>query len=220
MRVVDVTPGTREVLPPVCRACSWWQAPAARRGAGALGQQRRAQHASTGSTAPGDGARRTDWEQRVTDAAGAFGKALVDDDAVLGWMQAAPAPLVPHAEGLPAGPPSADAWLVTCAYLYDEEYLQGFQRLLNELQADLKRRQVEALEAFALCATLPADRFRGYLREINLFNHETLEGGGFRPVRLVGDVVLYRLELASLIAEPRLARVKERLENLTAAQPV
>jgi hypothetical protein len=105
-------------------------------------------------------------------------------------------------------------------YLYDEEYLQGFQRLLNELQADLKRREIVALEAFALCATLPADRFRGYLREVNLFNHETLEGSGFRPVRLVGDVVRYRLELAGLVAEPRLSRLRESLESLTAAQPV
>jgi hypothetical protein len=219
MRVVDVTPGAHGVLPPVCRACAWWQAPAARHGRGAIGHRHAGQQTSGGG-ASDDVARRAEWEQEVTDAAGAFGKALVDDEAVLGWMQAAPAPLVPRAACLPAGPPSADAWLVTCAYLYDEEYLQGFQHLLNELQADLKRREVEALEAFALCATLPGDRFRGYLREINLFNHETLEGGGFRPVRLVGDVVLYRLELAGLVAEPRLARVKERLENLTAAQPV
>jgi hypothetical protein len=218
MRVVDVSPGGRDVLPPVCRACSWWQA--ARRGAGDGSDLHARRQTSAGGAAADDDAVRADWERRVTDVAGAFGKALVDDDAVLGWMQAAPAPLVPRAKSLPAGPPSADAWLVTCAYLYDEEYLQGFQRLLNDLQADLKRREVEALEAFALCATLPADRFRGYLREVNLFNHETLEGGGFRPVRLAGDVVLYRLELAGLVAEPRLARVKERLESLTAAQPI
>jgi len=220
MRVVDVTPATREVLPPVCRTCFWWQSPASRRVAGAMGRRRAAPQSPASGLSPEIASLRADWEQRVTDAADDFGKALVDDDAVLGWMQAAPAPLVPRAEGLPAGPPSADAWLVTCTYLYDEEYLQGFQRLLNELQADLKRREVVALEAFALCATLPVDRFRGYLREVNLFNHETLEGGGFRPVRLVGDVVLYRLELAGLVAEPRLARAKERLENLTAAQPI
>ena len=217
MRVVDVTPASREVLPPVCRSCAWWQTPVTRRAAGAAG--RRTGQVGDGP-APDPASVRAEWEGRVTDAADTFGKALVDDEAVLGWMQAAPAPLVPRAKGLPAGPPSADAWLITCVYLYDEEYLQGFQRLLNELQADLKRREVVALEAFALCATLPEDRFRGYVREVNLFNHETLEGSGFRPVRLVGDVVRYRLELARLIAEPRLARVKESLEGLTAVQPV
>jgi hypothetical protein len=220
MRVVDVTSAAREVLPPVCRTCAWWQTPAARRSAG-LAARRAAESSPENIPSVDDPAPlRTDWERRVTEGADAFGKALVDDEAVLGWMQAAPAPLVPRAKSLPAGPPSDDAWLITCVYLYDEEYLQGFQRLLNELQADLKQREVVALEAFALCATLPADRFRGYLREINLFNHETLEGSGFRPVRLVGDVVRYRLELAGLVAEPRRARVKESLESLTAAQPV
>ena len=216
MRVVDVTPAAREVLPPVCRACAWWQTAAARRPA-ATGGRRAAGH-TTGDALPANdpASVRAAWERQV----GTFGKALVDHEAVLGWMQAAPAPLVPRTRSLPAGPASADAWLITCMYLYDEEYLQGFQRLLNELQADLKRREAVALEAFALCATLPADRFRGYLREANLFNHETLEGSGFRPVRLVGDVVRYRLELAGLVAEPRLARVRERLENLAAAQPV
>jgi hypothetical protein len=220
MRVVDVTLAAREVLPPVCRTCAWWQTGAARRAAAAVGRRAAGQGPGDVPSPDDPASLRADWERRVTDAAGTFGKALVDDEAVLGWMQAAPAPLVPRAKSLPAGPPSADAWLITCVYLYDEEYLQGFQRLINELQADLKRREVAALEAFALCATLPADRFRGYLREINLFNHETLEGSGFRPVRLVGDVVRYRLELAGLVAEPRLARVKESLESLTAAQPV
>lgn len=220
MRVVDVTAAAREVLPPACRTCAWWQTPAARRPAGVVGRHAAGQGSGDALSASDPAAVRATWERQITDAADTFGKALVDDEAVLGWMQAAPAALVPRTRGLPAGPASADAWLITCMYLYDEEYLQGFQRLLNELQADLKRREVVALEAFALCATLPADRFRAYLREVNLFNHETLEGSGFRPVRLVGDVVRYRLELAGLVAEPRLARVKESLESLTAAQPV
>jgi len=220
MRVVDVTPAAREVLPPACRTCAWWQTPGTRRPARAVAPHTAEQYADD-ALSPNDPATvRTAWERQVTDAADTFGKALVDDEAVLGWMQAAPAPLVPRTRSLPAGPASADAWLITCMYLYDEEYLQGFQRLLNELQADLKRREIVALEAFALCATLPADRFRGYLREVNLFNHETLEGSGFRPVRLVGDVVRYRLELAGLVAEPRLSRLRESLESLTAAQPV
>ena len=215
MRVVDVTPGNRDLLPPVCRGCLWWQT-APDRG-GALRKRRAAVPADAAADASG---LRAAWEQQVSDAAGCFGKALVDGDSVLGWLQAAPAPLVAQAQHLPAGPPSPDSWLITCVYLYDEQYLQGFQRLLNDLQADLKRRDVVAIEAFALCATIFADRFRAYVRELNLFNHETLEGEGFRPVRLVGDVARCRLELASLVAEPRLARAHERLEDLAAAQPV
>jgi hypothetical protein len=217
MNVVDVTAGAVDLLPPVCRECSWWQSDRPSRRtpgwrvaaptAGALAPQR-------------DAALRATWEQRVTREARLFGKALVDQMAVVGWLQAAPARFVPRASGLPAGPPSTDAWLITCAYFYDQEYLHGFQRLLNELQADLKQREVVAVEAFAVCGTALVDRFRGYLRELNLFNYETLEGSGFRPVRLAGEVALYRLELAGLVAEPRLARVAAHAETFTAAQPV
>ena len=84
---------------------------------------------------------------------------------------------------------------------------------------DLKARDVDALEAFALSPTRLEDRFRGYLRERNLFNHETLEGAGFRPVKLAGDVVRYRLDLAALVAVPRHARLLEAWDTI-AAQPI
>jgi hypothetical protein len=214
VKVVDVTPSSRELIAPACRACAWWQHTpgSARRDRGEDAQDVRALEA--------DRRVRADWERRVDRAVGLFGKALVDEDAVLGWMQAAPSPLVPRARSLPAGPPSPDAWLIMCTYFYDEEYLGGFQRLLHELLADLKRREATALEAFALCETSLDDRFRSYLRESNLFNHEMLEGSGFRPVRLFGEVGRYRLDLATLIAEPRRVRVLERIEHYTAAQPV
>lgn len=212
IKVLNVNPSTRDLRAPVCRTCAWWQhTPAS------------ARH-SNRERSPGDmeadRKRREDWEWRLDRRVGMFGKALVDEEAVLGWMQAAPGPFVPRAGGLPAGPPSADAWLITCTYFYDEEYLGGFQRLLYELLADLKRREVPALEAFALCQTSLDDRFRGYLRECNLFNHEMLEGSGFRVLRRSGEVGLYRLELATLIAEPRRVRLLESLESYTAAQPV
>jgi hypothetical protein len=214
MKVVDVTPSSRELMAPVCRDCAWWQHTA--------GSARRNRRPSAGGGAELEADRRlrADWERRADRAVGLIGKALVDEDAVLGWMQTAPASLVPRTRGLPAGPPSADAWLITCTYFYDEEYLGGFQRLLHELLADLKHREVAALEAFALCETSLNDRFRSYLRECNLFNHEMLEGSGFRPVRLFGEVGRYRLDLDTLIAEPRRVRLVERIEHYTAAQPV
>jgi len=151
---------------------------------------------------------------------GAFGKALLDEEAVLGWIQSAPSNLVPYAWRLPAGPPSTDAWVMTCAFMYDDEFLRGFLVLLQELQASLKQRRVTALEAFALRTTGETDRFRGYLRERNLFNHDVLEGSGFRSVRRAGDVHLYRLDLATLVAVPRWAKLGEQLEKYTAAQPI
>jgi hypothetical protein len=197
MRSVALTSASRHLMAPVCRSCTWWQRP----------------HGRCDVDRPA-------WERAVELETGMFGKVLLEDEAVLGWMQAAPASLMPYAWNVPAGPPSIDAWLMTCAFFYDDEFLRGFLWLLQDLHAALKERRVCAVEAFALRPTAGEDRYRGYLRGCNLFNHEVLEGSGFRSVRRVGDVRLYRLDLATLIAEPRWAKLSERLEKYTAAQPV
>lgn len=216
MRVIDLTPATRGLLTPACAHCVWWQTadpPAART------PRHRGSARASDPPLPSPLEIKQEWERVVSLRGGLFGKALTEDESVLGWVHAAPAQLLARAHTLPAGPPTADAWLLTCAYLYDEEYLGGFQRLLVELMGDLKARNVDALEAFALCPTRLEDRFRGYLRERNLFNHETLEGAGFRPVKLAGDVVRYRLDLAALVAVPRHARLLEAWDTI-AAQPI
>jgi hypothetical protein len=199
VRALDLNAGSRELLAPVCRDCTWWQEDVA---------------------APAGEDLRLTWERAVEAEAGLFGRALLDGDAVIGWIQAAPAALVPRARRLPAGPPSGDAWLLTCAYFYDEEYVGGFQQLLLEIEASLKHRRVSALEAFALRRTRPGDRFCGYLRALNLFHPEVLEGGGFRPVRASGDVARYRLDLETVVAAPRYSRARESVEPGTAAQAV
>ena len=197
MRAIDVTTAVRDVLPPVCAGCTWWQ-PA---------------HGS-------DRSGRVAWERTVEMEAGMFGKAALDGDDVLGWLQAAPAGRVPRAWLLPGGPPGLDAWLITCAYFYDDEFLRGFQWLLQDLEAALKLREVAAVEAFALLHPGDDDRFRGYLRPCNLFHAGVLEGAGFRMVRRCGEVGLYRLDLATLIAAPRWSRARERLEKGAVAQPI
>jgi len=202
VRAIDLNGATRDVLAPVCGTCAWWQ-----RGRPAEDQ-------------PAAASPRLAWEYAVEAEAGFFGRALLDGDNVLGWMHTAPAHLVSSSQGLPAGPPSADAYLLMCSYFYDEQYLAGFQRLLQEIQAALKHRRVAALEAFAATRSPVEERFRGYLREANLFNPEVLEGNGFRPVRRVGDVSRYRLELATLVATSRRSRAWEELEPGTAAQPI
>jgi hypothetical protein len=199
VRAIDLNSSSRDLLAPVCRACAWWQADR--------------------PCPPGDDPRRN-WEGAVEAEAGLFGRALMDGEAVIGWIQTAPAALVPRARRLPAGPPSADAWLLTCAYFYDEEFVGGFQQLLLEIEAALKHRRVSALEAFALRRTRPGDRFSGYLRRLNLFHPEVLEGGGFRVVGTCGEVARYRLDLATVIAAPRHSRLRESVEPGAAAQPV
>jgi hypothetical protein len=200
MRAIDLTFASRDLMAPLCRECTWWQTARA-----------------------ADAAVRLHWEREVEAEGGFFGRALLDpDDArgdrVIGWCQVAPAHLVPRARTLPAGPPSPDSWLLLCAYFYDEEYLGGFQRLLLEIEAALKHRCVPALEAFALRHAPPDDRFHGYLRAHNLFQPDVLEGGGFRMAACRGDVARYRLELATLVASPRLSRAWERVKA-PAAQP-
>ena len=54
------------------------------------------------------------------------GRVYYDDDGrLLGSMQYGPAALFPRAAELPAGPPSRDAVLVTCAYLVDAATRRG-----------------------------------------------------------------------------------------------
>jgi hypothetical protein len=199
LRAVDVHVAGRETLAPVCRDCVWWQTARGRRSGADL---------------------RRVWEQRVEDEAGFFARALLDGDDVIGWMHVAPALLVPRALHLPAGPPSNDAYLLTCAYFYDEEFLIGFQHLLQEIEYALKVRDVPALEAFAVHAAHPDERFRGYLRECNLFNPQVLEGNGFRRVRAGRGVDRFRLDLGTLISVPRARRAREAVQPAPATQPV
>jgi len=196
LNCVDLNAATRDLLPPDCVACTWWQQKA------------------TG--APG-AASRPAWEASVEAEAGMFGRALLDGGNVLGWMQAAPAALVRR--GLPTGPPSPDSYLLACAFFYDEQFLPGFQMLLQDVIAALKLRHVVALEAYALRDPSPDDRFTGYLRELNLFNAHVLEGSGFARLRTAGHVARYRLELETLIAAPRRSRAAEQTQGSPATIP-
>lgn len=199
MRAIDLTTASRDLLAPCCAGCTWWLA---RPGA---------------SLSP---TLRWEWEREAEGEAGFFGKALVDGDAVIGWMHAASLRLTPRARSLPAGPPLNDSYVLTCAYFYDEEFLHGFRFLLQELEAALKHRRVRALEAFGLRHSGDGDAFRGYLRELNLFNPDVLEGGGFRRVQEKGEVARFRLDLSALIEAPRRSVAWEHVEAPAGAQPV
>ena len=193
MNCVDLNAATYDLLPPECALCSWWQ-PAGAQGAAGTG--------------------RSDWEAAIEAEAGMFGRALLDGVDVLGWMQVVPAALV--RPRLPAGPPSPDSYLLACAFFYDEQFLSGFQFLLQDVVAAVKLRRIAALEAYALRHPSPDVRFVGYLRELNLFNAQVLEGNGFTRVRAAGRVGRYRLELETLVAVPRRARAVEQ----TSPEPI
>ena len=198
MRAIDLTGATRDLLAPCCRDCVWWQ--------------------TLPGAAPSAGLREA-WEREAEAEAGFFGRALLEDGAVIGWMHAAAPRLLPRTRCLPAGPPSPDAYVLTCSYLYDEEYLRGFQFLLQEIEASLKLRRLKALEAFGLDRARPDDPFRGYLRELNLFHPDVLEGSGFRRIQVKGDVARFRLDLASIVEAPRHSVAWEQIEAPAGAQP-
>lgn len=199
MRAIDLTAASRDLLAPTCAGCTWWL------------------------TRPGVSAGpglRHEWEREAEAEAGFFGRALVHGDSVIGWMHVAPLRLLPRARYLPAGPPSPDAYLLTCAHFYDEDFLHGFRLLLQEIEAALKHRKVPALEAFALRRARSGDAFRGYLRELNLFNPDVLEGGGFKRVQEKGEVARFRLDLAALVEAPRLSVIWDRVTAPAGTQPV
>jgi len=198
VRAIDLNAASRDLLAPCCATCSWWLVrPGVPAGPGL----------------------RAEWEREAEGEAGFFGRALLDGDAVIGWMHVAASRLVPRSRCLPSGPPSADAYVLTCAYFYDEEYLHGFRHLLQEVEAALKHRRVAALEAFGLRHSREDHAFRGYLSDLNLFNPDVLEGGGFRRVQEKGEVARFRLDLAALVEAPRRSMAWDRLEAPAGTQP-
>ncbi len=160
------------------------------------------------------------WERAIEDDAGLFGLILLDGDAVIGYMHTAAPRFLPRVACLPAGPPSADAYVLMCAYFHDEEYLRGFQFLLQEVAAALKGQGVPALEVFARRHSPNTAPLCGYIRDVNLFQRDVLEGAGFRVVRVCGEIARLRLDLGTLVDAPRRsARWELRADGGMAAQP-
>jgi len=93
-RVAGLNGVTLQTAPQVCHGCVWWQ------------------------SRPGKPTDKRRWIEKAETEWGAWGTVYYDADGrLLGSMQYGPAELFPRAVDLPAGPPSSDAVLVTCAYL-------------------------------------------------------------------------------------------------------
>ena len=125
-RLAGLTGATLPQVAPVCHECVWWQSRT--------------------------GGRRVDkarWIEKAETEFGAWGTVYYDDDRrVLGSMQYGAARLFPLADDLPAGPPSDDAVLVTCAYLLDRSSPWVLQSLFLAAIADAKDKGAAALETF------------------------------------------------------------------------
>jgi hypothetical protein len=174
-RLAGLTGATLETTPSVCQSCIWWQS---------------------------RGNRETEkrkWIERAEEEWGAWGTVYRDDDGrVLGSMQYGPASLFPRAADLPAGPPSDDAILVTCAYLITDTQPWVEQSLFLAAIGEARDKGARALEAFAYRyreGTPAAERF---LVHRTVFPRDFLADFGFQTLRSSGRIELTRLELGGL----------------------
>ena len=199
-RLAGLTGATLEQIAGVCHECVWWQS----RTAG----------------------RRVDkgrWLEKAETEFGAWGTVYYDDDGrVLGSMQYGPVELFPRAAELPAGPPSNDAILVTCAYLIDRTSPWVLQSLFLAVIGEAKDKGAAALETFAYRYPEGESDYERFLVHRTVFPRDFLSDFGFRTVRLSGQVELVRLELGGLVPvlEGKRARVLRALREAFMPEPV
>jgi hypothetical protein len=185
-RVAGLTGATIVTAPRVCHDCVWWQS----RGRRTVDKRR--------------------WIEDAEGEWGAWGSLYYDDDGrVLGSMQYGPAELFPRATGLPAGPPSEDAVLVTCAYLVDPGSPWVMQSLFLAAIGDARDKSAKAVEAFAYRYPEGETNYERFLVHKTIFPRDFLSDFGFRTVRTAGRVELARLDLGGL--QPVLEGKREKV---------
>jgi hypothetical protein len=197
--VEGLTGATLEFAPSVCHGCTWWQ--------------------SRGTRTPD----KSRWIERAEDDWGAWGVLYRDDDGrTLGSMQYGPASLFPRAADLPAGPPSDDAILVTCAYLVERAAPWVEQSLFLAAIGEARDKGARALEAFAYRNPEGESAYERFLVHRTVFPRDFLGDFGFHTVRAQGNVELARLELGGLqpVFEGRRASVLRRVKEAFLPEPV
>jgi hypothetical protein len=198
-RVAGLTGATLVTAPSVCHDCVWWQA------------------------RPGRSADKQRWIERTEEAWGAWGTVYYDDDGrLLGSMQHGPAELFPRAVELPAGPPSQDAVLVTCAYLVDPSSPWVIQSLFLAAIGEARDKGARALETFAYRYPEGETNYERFHVHKTIFPRDFLSDLGFLTVRAQGRVELVRLELGGLqpVAEGTREKVLRVVKEAFAPAPV
>ena len=123
-------------------------------------------------------------------------------------MQYGPSGFFARASELPAGPPSEDAVLVTCAYLVDSSKPWVMQSLFLAAIGDAKDKGARALETFAYRYPEGESNYERFIVHKTIFPRDFLSDFGFLTVRTLGRVELVRLELGGLQAVEEGAREK------------
>jgi hypothetical protein len=197
--VDDLTGATIGAAPEPCRECMWWQTRPGR--------------------AEGDRAR---WIRAAEDEFGPWGKLYRDGGRVIGLIQYGPVAAFPRARDMPAGPPSRDAAIVTCAYLVEAGSPWALQSLFLAAIGECRDRGLAALETFADREAVTKGFPERFLRHRTIFPADFLGDLGFQPRRSAGRIELVRLDLRAIepVPEPEpgvLARVRARLAVVPAA---
>jgi len=119
-----------------CRSCLFWEREPVHRDRLGAGERAREKEA---------------WVSEVLREWGSCGRVATVDGSPVGFLVYAPAAFVPGAAAFPTAPVSADAVLLTTAWIHPQHVGGGLGRLLVQGMArDLVRREgVRAVEAFA-----------------------------------------------------------------------
>jgi hypothetical protein len=196
--VSGLTSGTIRSAPSVCRGCVWWQS----RGNRTASKER--------------------WMERAEEDWGEWGTIYLDEgDRVLGSLQYGPSDLFPRAVDLPAGPPSDDAVLITCAYLVGRGAGWVEKSLLLAAIGESRDRGAVAMEAFAYRYPEGESVEERFLVHRTVFPRDFLDEFGFATVRVQGRVELCRLELGGLapVEEGKRAKVLRVVQEAFSPAP-
>jgi hypothetical protein len=199
-QVAGLTGATLQKAPSVCHECVWWQ------------------------SRVGAEVEKDRWRERAESEWGAWGTLYIDGDGhLLGSMQYGPATLFPRAAELPAGPPSDDAVLVTCAYLADPSTPWVMQSLFLAAIGDARDRGAAALETFSYAHREGESMYERFLIHRTVFPRDFVADLGFRTLRSAGRVELVRLDFGGLqpvLAGSRASVLARLREVFAPAKPV
>jgi len=198
-RVAGLTGVTLQTVPQVCHGCVWWQ------------------------SRPGKPVDKSRWIEKAETEWGAWGTVYYDADGrLLGSMQYGPAELFPRAADLPAGPPSPDAVLVTCAYLVDLSSPWVMQSLFLSAIGDARDKGAKALETFSYRYAEQESPYERFQVHKTIFPADFLADFGFTPIRRSGRVELARLDFGGLqpVLEGKREKVLRVVKEAFAPAPV
>ena len=199
-RLQPLTRATVEQGPPPCVECTFWQTRRWR----ALGKPR--------------------WADGIEDDWGPWGTLYVgDDERLLGLIQYGPAEFFPRSVDLPAGPPTPNAILITCAYLTDPSTPWVMQSLFLSAIGEARDKGAKTLETFGYRYPEGESAFERFMVHRTIFPADFLADFGFVTIRSEGRVELARLELGGLVPvreESFRAKAWQRVKDAVIPEPV